>query len=1411
MYRDSVGEEGFVLVTHACRKCYFQFTNAQANAPIVLQNDAAAKDALTASGRTIGMAVAHGYNDCFADAVLQLLAHHGYVHEGFITDVNARRVLCSACREYLIAHEDDMYHPGLREASGVWAVASDAEHAGAFLEHDRHFEQVVGFLLEEAGALKQVWPRGIRLVVHSRLDFMDGLAEEMGFTVGRASLLGDGALEDAVVFELFNSTGAGVTGFRYDTVFAIAQPEAPAPPKRRRGVAKQLAQNEVGGGDNDATDGVAHAGEGGVAKGHREKASGEMCSLQYFSFECMQVGQSPDPRSQFDVIIEHLAASLRESPTLPADRGDGDRPCAEGVDDTMGVQLPQKHCAFSSCKWTGVTDGELSEHLAIAHGQSFKLAMALLPRMYADDEKVWGIYNLAISYKCRQGAPLASYSIDRRCLYNYSRALQDPDLRMLVCLVCARRFPYAKFMRRQQIDWVKPLLSNFGSGGGCQTFLGLTKEQVEELLGIDAYLDAYGEIDENVSLRSRMEEFDDWTLDVRFSSGIVRVLCCPEDKVCSNCTVGGPRFCCEQCRFPICRDCSGALSGGLLPQLALRNDLMVFYGPRELYELNVTVVEMLCASVCVTAMICFTLEAKQRYEKPLDEHAHMHRHRVGARGNATSFPLPWLALLQELQFSSPQDGATAGVDLPRTGDDLRDLVSIILKTCEEDSPKSMSAFIHQAVVRRHVVVMLIENAKMRGHKAYKSIDMQKVKLKANGLPEHGVPPELVRVLGHDTDLDKVMVQKSATPTSGRTDVRGIPEQMSQFQPNGVVFEQSCEAEGDINAQRVSALRNLSGQSGPDAGNATVGGSPGNADKFKVVTGNVLLDQFVPWYFGIAFAFLFKYCIGMPDLEKWSSIPRHRRQDDAPWVDIGSWVRGMSRRVEAQLARDWHFGFVSWNFLFRSVVNLSRTMFAYNRGKAEHGGFMDAADIEAGAISLCKALYGSYRDESGALRAVRGDTTKLRFIPDLSQAARKLLQNMEHICQKISGTQEARRLMRFQAQALRITYGVPIFVTFSPDESHNLLMVRLSRTRRTDPILLATADRESVYSVDANQPSLSPHSERDVLFGVPVEDLLQGLPSRDRRRRILARDALASADGFKILVFLAYEYLFGMRVCMDCPDCNRREAGLPCQDIFGCNAKAEGGIVGRIEAGFTSFEAQKSTGSLHGHSQLFVQCLHQHKPLSEILRTMREQHGEVIDEYLRYKAHVSREVYADTTSLECKKAEAEAAWPEYTESLVLSDCPTYRSVRCETAGASDNTSPHDMASWQEDGRWWLQQYLNKDVEQLQLLKQHHIHIPSEDGSTRVPLLHCQRRDNPKLCTLNINGWGVVCLIAKFVMMQVKVIFQGIRGHQRSRLYYATACCGRWVCQIKAVNANWVRYMGLAMIRGSMVVILACSRR
>ena len=44
-----------------------------------------------------------------------------------------------------------------------------------------------------------------------------------------------------------------------------------------------------------------------------------------------------------------------------------------------------------------------------------------------------------------------------------------------------------------------------------------------------------------------------------------------------------------------------------------------------------------------------------------------------------------------------------------------------------------------------------------------------------------------------------------------------------------------------------------------------------------------------------------------------------------------------------------------------------------------------------------------------------------------------------------------KIMRYATHAGRIRRGVPIFVTWSPDEKHNVLMLRLSRARRNDPL------------------------------------------------------------------------------------------------------------------------------------------------------------------------------------------------------------------------------------------------------------------------------------------------------------------------------------------------------------------------
>ena len=84
-----------------------------------------------------------------------------------------------------------------------------------------------------------------------------------------------------------------------------------------------------------------------------------------------------------------------------------------------------------------------------------------------------------------------------------------------------------------------------------------------------------------------------------------------------------------------------------------------------------------------------------------------------------------------------------------------------------------------------------------------------------------------------------------------------------------------------------------------------------------------------------FSFVCRYCTAMPDPPAFMRRPRHRRKDDAPRVDISDWLRKMARRCEASLQIDWSFEFVSWNYVFRSAVNFSRTAYAYERNNGQN--------------------------------------------------------------------------------------------------------------------------------------------------------------------------------------------------------------------------------------------------------------------------------------------------------------------------------------------------------------------------------------------------------------------------------------------------------------------------------------------
>jgi hypothetical protein len=101
----------------------------------------------------------------------------------------------------------------------------------------------------------------------------------------------------------------------------------------------------------------------------------------------------------------------------------------------------------------------------------------------------------------------------------------------------------------------------------------------------------------------------------------------------------------------------------------------------------------------------------------------------------------------------------------------------------------------------------------------------------------------------------------------------------------------------------------------------------------------------------------------------------------------------------------------------------------------------------------------------------------------------------------------------------------------------------------------------------------------------------------------------------------------------------------------------GGIFGRADAIFGSIECQKA-GALHLHAQVFVQCIHQHRPLQEVFDGHADT-AKLTQDYLRYKAHVCRQVYEDLEQWKREELATEEAWPEYADYTSITPRPAYQ--------------------------------------------------------------------------------------------------------------------------------------------------------
>ena len=150
-----------------------------------------------------------------------------------------------------------------------------------------------------------------------------------------------------------------------------------------------------------------------------------------FTLRVMDTSEHPSAALRTEIL--KVKAKIRSHPTVPANPANLSEPQPEVFDDSVAVQLPRKYCAFSGCQWpdTSADAGsdlgtvQLLTHIMKEHAKDLEDAVALLPECYPPEVRYMSIYNEAFAEKIREGAPLASYSIDRRALTQFSEALQD--------------------------------------------------------------------------------------------------------------------------------------------------------------------------------------------------------------------------------------------------------------------------------------------------------------------------------------------------------------------------------------------------------------------------------------------------------------------------------------------------------------------------------------------------------------------------------------------------------------------------------------------------------------------------------------------------------------------------------------------------------------------------------------------------------------------------------------------------------------------------------------------------------------------------------------------------------------------------------------------------------------------------
>ena len=430
----------------------------QSFARISLQNqevrgksDTTRKAEIEAQRKHIGLGQVYDRNQCCADSLLQLLARRGFVVASFWDNTFSRRRACEACRQHLIHHSDPSLHPKERTSTGAVANVSDMDHDRAFLQHDVQGPEIIKFFVQTYPGARSLPAEGVIIRVYTRWDSPALPAESNSVIACRsAALAGNENPAPTVLFEMYNSTGNGFTGYHYDPVFDLSLPAPiiardasssanPSQPSSKpislttptgpaAASATELRKSGSGSKPTVANDNVckrpakvdATSDQIPLRRRLRQKTSslnylaseetarriplkgidvgeaGVSEAIDFFEITCLSRDISPDVRVKMEAAVEKLAEQLRLEPTLPADSSDTCMPCAAALLEDCAIQLPAKHCAFRGCDWHGDSNSMLIGHLLENHRSELQACTDLYPSSTSLHNRLLSAYSAAI-------------------------------------------------------------------------------------------------------------------------------------------------------------------------------------------------------------------------------------------------------------------------------------------------------------------------------------------------------------------------------------------------------------------------------------------------------------------------------------------------------------------------------------------------------------------------------------------------------------------------------------------------------------------------------------------------------------------------------------------------------------------------------------------------------------------------------------------------------------------------------------------------------------------------------------------------------------------------------------------------------------------------------------------------------